>query len=85
MTNLQLWASIASPLLAFLLALCGWYFVYFNANRVAKRAEVFALVGKTVDKVVALDRRCADYWLGDVESKKIHSLGWQVRLPKYME
>ncbi|MCF9000525.1 MULTISPECIES: hypothetical protein [Pseudomonas syringae group] len=60
----QLWVSVLSPTLTLVLTLAGWIFVYRNTNRIAKRAEVFTLVSKGVDKVVALDRRCADYWLG---------------------
>lgn len=69
MTEVQVWISVLSPLLTFILAGAGWYFVYFNTNRIAKRAEVFSLVGKAVDKAVALDRRCADYWLADQASR----------------
>lgn len=64
MNGLQLWLSVLSPTLTLVLTLAGWMFVYRNTNRIAKRAEVFTLVSKGVDKVVALDRRCADYWLG---------------------
>lgn len=70
MTQAQIWLSIFTSTMAFLLALGGWVFVYYNTNRVAKRAEVFSLVGKAVDKAVALDRRCADFWLSEKASRE---------------
>lgn len=58
-TNLQFWVSILSPFLV----LAGWFFVYGNSNRIAKRSEAYSIVTKTVDKVLALDTRCANFWL----------------------
>lgn len=70
MTQPQIWLSIFTSAMAFFLALGGWIFVYYNTNRVAKRAEVFSLVGKAVDKAVALDRRCADFWLSEKSTRE---------------
>lgn len=48
---------------SFGLAIAGWIIVYKNSNRLAKRSEAFNLTGKVVDKILALDKRCSDYWL----------------------
>ncbi|MBK3459288.1 MULTISPECIES: hypothetical protein [Pseudomonas] len=65
MTGLQIFLSVVSPLLV----LFGWLFVYGNSNRIAKRSEAYALITKAVDKALALDKRCADYWLGDPDKR----------------
>lgn len=66
--------SFISPLLV----LGGWLFVYRNSNRIATRAEAYALVAKAVDKVLGIDKRCVDYWLADTgnrESEKVWLAG----------
>ena len=61
LTEVQFWVSIISPFLV----LIGWIVVYGNSNRIAKRSEAYSIITKTLDKVLALDKRCADYWLAD--------------------
>ncbi|MGA5721530.1 hypothetical protein ACPCWF_23285 [Pseudomonas atacamensis] len=63
---MALFISIISPLLV----VGGWFFVYRNSNRIATRAEAYALVAKAVDKVLGIDKRCVDYWLADNASRE---------------
>jgi hypothetical protein len=63
--------SVVCPLIA----VGGWYFVYRNSNRIATRSEAYALVAKAVDKVLEIDKRCADYWAVD-ESKRDRPDAW---------
>ena len=63
---MALFISIISPFLV----VGGWFFVYRNSNRIATRAEVYALVAKAVDKVLGIDKRCVDYWLADKASRE---------------
>ncbi|WP_433690449.1 hypothetical protein [Pseudomonas monteilii] len=65
MVGLQITLAIVSPFLV----LVGWWFVYNNSNRIAKRSEAYALITKAVDKVLALDKRCADYWLAEPDER----------------
>jgi hypothetical protein len=53
-----------------MLVVGGWFFVYRNSNRIATRAEVYALVAKTVDKVLGIDKRCVEYWLASSEDRE---------------
>lgn len=63
---MALFISIISPLLV----VGGWFFVYRNSNRIATRAEAYALVAKAVDKVLGIDKRCVDYWLADESTRE---------------
>ncbi|NHC09800.1 hypothetical protein [Stutzerimonas degradans] len=63
--NTAYWTSMLSPILV----IVGWYIVYYNSNRVAKRSEAYNLVSKTIEKVLSLDTRCADYWLSSKEQQ----------------
>jgi hypothetical protein len=67
LTDVQFWVSVASPFLV----LIGWFVVYGDSNRIAKRSEAYSIITKTIDKVLALDKRCADYWLA--EDNKVES------------
>lgn len=67
----QFFISVISPLLV----VGGWLFVYKNSNRIATRSEVYALVAKSVDKVLGLDKRCVEYWLAD-EAEREASKVW---------
>lgn len=71
LTVVQFWVSIVSPFLV----LAGWYFVYGNSNRIAKRSEAYSIITKAIDKVLALDKRCADYWLSNNEKKSCLTSG----------
>lgn len=71
MTNGQFIVSLISPFLV----LAGWFFVYRNSNRIAKRSEAYSIITKAVDKVLALDKRCADYWLAD-DAERESSRKW---------
>lgn len=66
MTDGQFIVSLISPFLV----LAGWFFVYRNSNRIAKRSEAYSIITKAVDKVLALDKRCADYWLAEEEERE---------------
>jgi len=63
--NTPYWISLLSPLLV----IVGWYIVYYNSNRVAKRSEAYNIVSKAIEKVLSLDSRCADYWLSNKEQQ----------------
>ncbi len=63
--NTPYWISLLSPLLV----IVGWYIVYYNSNRVAKRSEAYNIVSKAIKKVLSLDSRCADYWLSNKEQQ----------------
>lgn len=72
--SMALFVSLVSPLLV----IGGWFFVYRNSNRIATRAEAYALVAKAVDKVLGIDKRCVEYWLaGDAsrENEKVWIAG----------
>lgn len=58
--------SVISPFLV----VGGWFFVYRNSNRIATRAEAYALVAKAVDKVLGIDKRCVEYWLATEASRE---------------
>ena len=53
-----------------LLVMVGWFFVYRNSNRIAKRSETYSLVTKALDKVLDVDRRCVEYWCGSAEKRE---------------
>lgn len=57
------WIAVLSPTLVII----GWYIIYYNSNRVARRSEAYSLVTKTIDKVLSLDSSCSDYWLSSEE------------------
>lgn len=72
------YAPLFTSLISFILAIAGWLIVYKNSNRLAKRSEAFNLTGKIIDKIIALDKRCSDYWLSepaDRESSKTWIIG----------
>ncbi|WP_022963821.1 hypothetical protein [Halopseudomonas pelagia] len=58
-SNVTLWVSIISPALVII----GWMVIFSNSNRIATRSEEYIIINKTIDKIMALDQRCAKYWL----------------------
>lgn len=68
---MEFWISMVSPFLV----LAGWGFVYRNSNRIAKRAESYALVTKALDKVMDIDKRCVEFWGGD-KGKRDNAEAW---------
>ncbi|BBH44713.1 hypothetical protein [Pseudomonas sp. KU43P] len=63
---MALFVSLISPFLV----LAGWFFVYRNSNRIAKRSESYALVTKALDKVLDIDKRCVEFWAGSKDKRE---------------